>query len=511
MIEAPADNSSLDESNRTFCPAHLRSKVLLAAILASSLGFIDSTVVPIAIPAIRAEIGASLSQAQWISSAYLLMVSSLVMAGGALGDRYGLRNIFGAGIVFFLLASLLCALAPDAAFLIAVRALQGLGAAIMIPGSLAIIAKAYPPDERGKAIGIWAAASAATSGLGPVAGGLIIGATGEWGWRLIFAINLPLGLAALALLFRAPADRPEGGRRLDPGGVVLATIALGAMAFGLSGGREAMAQNASGGTPAADWPVVLAGFVVLLAFLWWERRARQPMMPLSLFADHAFAGANIATFLLYFALSAVLFFLPMTLITAWGTSEAQAALTFIPIMMLVGVMSGPMGEASGRLGPRIFMAGGSLVCAAAYACIALSMDRQMFWGALMPAMTLMGVGMGLLVSPLSAAVMTSVPDSQTGMASAINNTVARLSGLFAVASLGGVITAAFIHHGAGGDGLAFGKMPPDGVSEPAIAAWRGASNAAFSAIAWAASAMCAVAAVVSWISLEEMKGRAATP
>lgn len=493
-------------TSETFCPPHLRRRVLIAAILASSLGFIDSTVVPIAIPAIRADIGASLTQTQWISSSYLLMVASLVMAGGALGDRYGLRNIFGAGIVMFLAASLLCAAAPDPAFLIVARALQGLSAAIMIPGSLAIIAKAYPPEERGRAIGIWAAASAATTGLGPVGGGLIIGMTGDWGWRLIFAINLPLGLAALALLFEAPADRPEGGRRLDPAGVGLATLALGAMALGLSGGREALTAQVPGAGPAADWSMTAAGLAILLVFLWWESRARQPMMPLTLFADHAFAGANLATFLIYFALSAVMFFLPMTLITAWGTSAAQAALTFVPITVLVGVMSGPAGKASGRIGPRVFMAGGSLVCAVAYGWLALSMDQRQFWGALMPAMTLMGMGMGLLVSPLSAAVMTAVPDSQTGMASAINNTVARLSGLFAIASLGGVISAVFASYAGADPLLGFGQIPHAAATAEAVADWQTASNAAFAAIAWIAAAMCAVATVVSWISLDEMKG-----
>jgi EmrB/QacA subfamily drug resistance transporter len=441
---------------------------------------------------------------QWVSSAYLLMVSSLVMAGGALGDRFGLRNIFAAGIGFFLVASMLCALAPDAAFLVAARALQGLGAAIMIPGSLAIIAKAYPPQDRGRAIGIWAAASAITSALGPLGGGAILSATGEWGWRLIFAINLPLGLIALTVLFRAPADRPGRQRRLDPAGIVLATLALGTIAFGLSGGRAALA-SATLRAQTADWPVTLAGSLLFLAFIRWERRARQPMMPLWLFSDPAFSGANLATFLLYFALSAVLFFLPMTLITAWGVSTVEAAIVFLPITILVGLMSGPAGKASGRMGPRMFMTGGSAVCAAAYAWMALTMDQQQFWGALFPAMTLMGFGMGLLVSPLSAAVMTAVPDSQTGVASAVNNTVARMSGLFAVASLGGVVSLAFVHSAGLDTGAAFGQTPPAGTEQGAIAAWRTASNFAFAAVAWIAATMCAAAAVVSWISLEQGK------
>ncbi len=494
--------ASPENTDDTFCPPQKRSYVLVAAILASSLGFIDGTVISIAVPAIRADLSASLTGVQWVSSAYLLMVSSLVMAGGALGDRFGLRNIFAAGIVLFLVASVLCALAPDAGFLVAARALQGLGAAIMIPGSLAIIAKAYPPSERGRAIGIWAAASAITSALGPIGGGAILSATGDWGWRLIFAINLPLGSIALAVLFRAPADEPEGRRRLDPGGIVLATLALGTMAFGLSGGRAALAGDAAGGAPAADWPVTIGGFFLLAAFLQWERRTRQPMMPLSLFADPGFSGANLATFLLYFALSAVLFFLPMTLITAWGVSTVEAAIVFLPITVLVGLMSGPAGKASGRMGPRFFMAGGSAVCAVAYAWMAHTMNQQQFWGALFPAMTLMGLGMGLLVSPLSAAVMTRVPDSQTGVASAINNTVARMSGLFAVASLGGVISLAFVHSAGLATGTTFGQVPAAGADPAIVAAWRTASNFAFSAVAWIAAAMCAAAAVVSWISLE---------
>jgi EmrB/QacA subfamily drug resistance transporter len=491
-----------EDPDRTFCAPQKRSFVLVAAILASSLGFIDGTVVSIAVPSIRADLSASLTGVQWVSSAYLLLVSSLVMAGGALGDRFGLRNVFAAGILFFLVASVLCALAPDAVFLVAARALQGLGAAIMIPGSLAIIAKAYPQTERGRAIGIWAAASAITSALGPLGGGAILSATGDWGWRLIFAINLPLGLVALAVLLRVPADQPQGERRLDPAGMVLATLALGTIAFGLSGGRAVLHGDSTGGAPAADWIVTLGGFVLLAVFLWWERRARQPMMPLSLFADPAFSGANLATFLLYFSLAAVLFFLPMTLITSWGVSTVKAALVFLPITVLVGLMSGPIGKASGTMGPRIFMAGGSLVCAAAYGWMALTMHSQQFWGALFPAMTLMGFGMGLLVSPLSAAVMTAVADNQTGMASAVNNTVARMSGLFAVASLGGVVSLAFVYSAGQGTGMFFGQVPPAATSADAIAQWKSASDFAFAVVAGIAATMCAAAAAVSWISLE---------
>lgn len=401
----------LPSSSQTgsFCPADKRSLLLVAAILASSLGFIDGTVVSIALPAIRADLSASLAAAQWVSSAYLLMLSALLMAGGALGDRFGLRNVFGAGIFLFLAASMVCAIAPNSAFLIGARALQGLAAAIMVPGSLAIIAKAFPPGERGRAIGIWAAASAATSALGPLGGGLLLAATGDWGWRLIFAINLPLGLLALGFLAQVPADAPAGNRRFDMAGVVLATLGLGIMALGLTGGRALFGVD-SGEIAGADWAITVSGVAVVGLFIVWEARTAAPMMPLQLFADAGFSGANLATFLLYFALAAVLFYLPMTLITAWQAGTLKAALVFLPIAILVGAMSGPVGRVAGKNGPRWFMAGGSLVCAIAYAFMAATMAMQQFWLALLPSMTLMGFGMGLLVSPLSVAVMTSVGD-----------------------------------------------------------------------------------------------------
>jgi EmrB/QacA subfamily drug resistance transporter len=491
-----------------FCPPEKRRFVLVSAILASSLGFIDGTVVSIAMPAIRSDLSATLTEVQWVSGAYLLMLSSLLMAGGALADRHGLRKIFSAGIILFVIASCICALAPDVHLLIAWRIVQGIGAAIMVPASLAIIAKAYPPQERGAAIGIWAAASAATSGLGPVAGGLLLAAVGDWGWRLVFAVNLPLGLAALAFLLRVPPDRPEGGRRLDWAGIVLVTLSLAAIAVGLSGGLAAFAPEDTALAPLPDWPMTLAGVALFAGFIAWEGRAGQPMMPLRLFADAGFFGANLATFLLYFALSAVFFFLPMTLITAWGLSSAEAALVFLPVTVLVGVMSGPVGRAAGIRGPRIFMAAGSMVCAAAYAGIAATMHLQDFWLVLMPLATVLGIGMGLLVSPLSAAVMMAVPDSETGIASAVNNTVARMSGLVATASLGGLISAVFNAAGGLQSGLAFGRMPETMPGEAVLSAWQGASNSGFAAVAALCALLSVLAAIVSW---QMLAGMAMTP
>ncbi|RUW98426.1 MFS transporter, partial [Mesorhizobium sp. M8A.F.Ca.ET.059.01.1.1] len=295
--EAAAVPLTAPVANGTFCPQSQRRYVLVAAILASALGFIDGSILAIAMPAIRVNLGASLAEAQWISNAYALTLSALILAGGAAGDRFGLRRAFVAGIALFVAASLACALAPNAVVLIAFRALQGTGAAIMVPGSLAIIAKAYPKKERGRAIGIWAAASALTTALGPVLGGLVLSAFGDGIWRAIFAVNLPLGLISIYLLLaKIPADAPTQKRSLDLAGGALATLAFGALAYGLT------SMSASGESRMAG-PTIAAGAVLLVVFTLFERRQREPMIDLSLFRIGAFAGANVATFFLYFALS----------------------------------------------------------------------------------------------------------------------------------------------------------------------------------------------------------------
>ena len=293
-------------SNGTFCPQSRRRFVLIAAILASALGFIDGSVVSIAIPTIRADLAATLADAQWISNAYALTLSALILVGGAAGDNFGLHRTFVAGVAVFVLASLGCAIAPGPALLIAARAIQGVGAAIMVPGSLAIIAKAYPKKERGRAIGIWAASSALTMALGPVIGGLLSPAFDDSIWRVIFAINLPLGGVAIYLLLaKVPADKPSEKRKLDLGGAAIATLGLGALAYGLT----ALSAEGSGSTAARSSALILAGLVLFAGFVVWELRQRDPMVNLSLFRIGAFSGANVATFFLYFALSGVLFFL----------------------------------------------------------------------------------------------------------------------------------------------------------------------------------------------------------
>ncbi|UCI08906.1 MFS transporter [Mesorhizobium sp. B1-1-8] len=484
--------------NGTFCPQSQRRFVLIAAILASALGFIDGSVLAIAIPALRVDLGASLAQAQWISNAYALTLSALILVGGAAGDRFGLRHAFVVGIALFIAASLACALAPNPTILIGFRAIQGIGAAIMVPGSLAIIAKAYPKKERGRAIGIWAAASALTTALGPVLGGFVLSTFGNGVWRAIFAVNLPLGLVSIYLLLaKIPADQPTEKRGLDLGGAGLATLAFGALAYGLT------AMNAEGGGLMSG-PAIIAGAVVLVVFILYERRHREPMIDLSLFRIKAFAGANLATFFLYFALSANLFYLPMLLIAGWGLSSAEVGFIFLPLSVLIALLSGPAGQWSDRIGPRLPIAGGSLVVAIAFAGLALLTYAGIhnFWTGTFPLMALMGLGMALVVSPLSTAVMTSVEDKDTGAASGINNAVSRVGGLIAVAAMGSL--AAFVYARITGNASGmpgFGEPAMAGLATDINATRIAASDSAFAAVAVVTTLLCLLSAIIAWMTV----------
>lgn len=484
---------------RTFCPARNRRYVLISAILASSMGFIDGSVVAIAIPAMRGDLGASLSDAQWISNAYLLFLSSLIMIGGAAGDRFGLRRVFALGILVFAAASALCAVAPDAVTLIAARAVQGMAAAFMVPGSLAIIAKAYPADERGRAIGTWAAFSALTTALGPVAGGFVLSLLGDWSWRLIFAINVPLGVFTLYLLwFRVPPDQAIERRGLDVTGGVLVTVCLLLLAWGLTG------EGGEGSAPGGHRALLYCGLslAVLAAFLLWEKSRPTPMVPLSLFANRVFSGANLLTFLLYFSLSAVLFYLPMTLISAWGVSEAEVSAIFLPISLCIALLSGLSGRLADMYGPKPVLTAGCLIVAIAFGGLAMTMHLHAFWNVVFPLMVMMGIGMALVVSPLSTAVMTSVSDDDTGVASGLNNAISRMAGLVAVAAMGGVAVLAFqaALENAGGHLLAFGEKPAEPISAAADAARINASNMAFSTIATIVALLSFTAALVSFLT-----------
>jgi EmrB/QacA subfamily drug resistance transporter len=467
----------------TFCPQAQRRYVLIAAILASALGFIDGSVVSIAIPAMRTSLAASFGEAQWISNAYMLTLSSFLLVGGAAGDRFGLRRVFAFGIALFVGASMLCALAPSAGLLIAARALQGIGAAIMVPGSLAIISKAFPKDERGKAIGTWAAASAITTAAGPILGGMLL----SWGsaeiWRLIFAINLPLGGVALYLLMaKVPADPHVPAKRIDFLGGVLAVMALGLLAWALTG-----PEGEGGGPPAPHLVLfLLLAIVCCIGFLMAEWRAAEPIMPLGIFRNRMFSAANLVTFFLYFALSAVLFYLPMTLIGGWRLPEAQVGFVFLPLTIAIALMSGPVGKLADKTGPGPLIAVGSGIVGLAYAGLGLGIGLMSFWLHVLPMMIVMGIGMGLVVSPLSAAVMGALDDRDAGAASGINNAVSRVAGLVAVAAMGTLAALTYPQFGAELE------LSASDAQQHAIG-----NNAAFQTVAIVTALMCFSATVIA--------------
>ena len=465
--------------------------MLYAAVLASALAMIDGSVVSIATPAIRESLGASLTDAQWISNAYLLPLSSLILLGGAAGDRFGLRRVFSYGIALFVFASLLCSLAWNVESLIAFRVIKGVGAAFMVPSSLAIIAKAYPKDERGKAIGTWAAASAVTTALGPIVGGFVLAQGGPETWRLLFAINLPLGgLALWMLLTRVPPDQQVKRAPLDLIGAVLAVAFLGALAWALTG------PAGESGLPSISHMIfwLAVSLIGLIAFILVERRAASPVMPLHVYASTVFNSANIATFSLYFGLSAVLFYLPMTLIGGWQLSEAQVGLLFLPLTVAIAGLSGPVGALADKTGPGGLIAAGSAIVAVAYSLLAIGMGLNSFWFHVFPSICLMALGMALVVAPLSAAIMSSVEESDTGTASGVNNAVSRVAGLVAVAAMGGLAAWRFQVSGASGD---FGLAAEQG----ADAAHLAAHNAAFASVAWFSAGMSAISAIVAWIGV----------
>lgn len=481
-------------SESTICPPNARKYVLVAAILASSMGFIDSSVVSLAIPSMRSDLGANLADAQWITNAYMLFLASLVLAGGAAGDVFGVRKVFGLGVGLFMVTSALCAVAPNADALIILRGAQGLSAALMVPGSLSIIAKAYPPEIRGRAIGTWAAFSSITTALGPIVGSLVLSYGADWMWRLIFAINVPFGLIVLAILYlKVPGDRPLASRQLDLTGAILATLALGAFAWGLT----AYGPDASAGIlPPGVWLAI--GAILSVAFLWWERRAAQPMVRLDLFSSRAFAGANLFTLVLFLAFNAVLFFLPMTLITGWGILEWEASLMLAPLSVFIGGLSGLSGRFSDRYGPRLPLTAGAALLGLSYLLLALTMPMMQLWTVTFPIMCLNGLGMGILVSPLSAAVMQAAPDDDAGLASGVNNAIARSAGLLAVAAFGAIAGLVFATVAGGSSGLEFGAFVPAQADAEAVGVHLAATNRAFQVIAGCCAVVSFLAAATSW-------------
>ncbi len=452
------------------------------------MAFIDGTVVNVALPAIQASLGATVVELQWIVEAYALLLAALLLVGGALGDRIGRRRVFALGVGLFAVASAACGLARNPTELILARGVQGVGGALLVPGSLAILSASFEGEAQGKAIGTWSAASALAAAVGPIIGGWLVD---NLSWRWAFLINVPVAVVVFIALTRVPESRDEeAAHRLDLAGAMLATLGLGGLVFGL---LEA-------GTRGWDDPLVRAGMVggpaALLAFVVVEARRSFAMVPLSLFRNRTFAGTNLLTLLVYGALGGGLFFLPLNMVQVQGYSATAAGASFLPFIALLTLLSRWMGGLSARIGARPLLVAGPLLTGLGYALLGWLGTQPNYLLHFLPGIALMGIGMSITVAPLTTAVMASAPRHRSGTASGVNNAVSRTGGLVALAALGILMVASFDEEldrrledldleatqraeiDAGRDRLA-GTPTPAGLDDAAAADVRDAINQAF--------------------------------
>jgi EmrB/QacA subfamily drug resistance transporter len=408
--------------------------ILATCILASSLAFIDGSVVNVGLPAIGRNLRAGGTGLSWIINGYLLPLSALLLTGGAAGDRYGRRRLLMLGIGLFALASLFCAVAPSLAWLVSARILQGIGAALVLPNSLAILGASFSGEARGRAIGIWAAVGGAAGAVGPLVGGWLIDVVN---WRVIFLINLPIAALALFLATRCLQNEPHPEEsRLDLPGVALAAIGLASLTWGLT------FASAKGGMGWGAQAAIAAGIVVLYLFVSNERRrGDKAMLPISLFASRSFTGLNLLTLFLYGALGALLVLVPFVLIQVSGYSAVGAGAALFPLPVVIAIGSPLMGRLAGKIGPRWPLTIGPLVVAGGFLLGMRIGASGSYWITTLPAVLVIALGMALAVAPLTTAVLSSVDQRHTGLASGFNSAVARLGGLIAIALLGAALSS----------------------------------------------------------------------
>jgi EmrB/QacA subfamily drug resistance transporter len=497
-FHAPYDIGVLRSTPTAPSPLSLRQKrlTLAATILGSSMAFVDSSVVNVALPAIQGALGADAAATSWVVNGYLLLLGAFVLVGGSAADIYGRRRIFLVGIAIFTAASISCGLAPNVAVLIASRAVQGLGAALLTPASLAMLGAAFPDNERSRAIGLWAGFGALTAAAGPVLGGWLVD---QVSWRAIFWLNVPLALvsAALAVLFACESRDPQS-KAIDWKGAVLIVVSLACITWALG----AVVKFGFG-----DATVLGASFLGLAAFAGFIAiEAREPdraMMPLVLFRSRNFSGANGLTLLLYFSLGGTLYFLPFGLIRLGLYTATQAGAALLPLALILGFGSYFAGGIADRFGPRISLGLGPLVAACGLALLAMVDFRGAYWTGVFPAIGILAVGMTVTVAPLTSLVMGSAGSGHAGVASGVNNAVARIAGLFAVAVLGAVLFASFAHD--------IGDVSHSQAAEALNAVMSGhasgydAASVAFrhalQTVMWTAACSAAIGGAVGWLSI----------